>query len=158
MRYSGIRASDVGTEAGARTKRVRRRVLAAVTAAVFLTGISGLLLFLPPFSIWPLFPATLFLHRLSAFLVLAPFLGVLLWHGGGSLWRKGWQRKSATGIGLGVLFLLSFTSGWFMMGEGEPGAWLDLLHMLLGMASLSWAIWHALSAWRRSYRQRSGDE
>jgi len=116
--------------------------LKGVTAAVLVAAASGMLLFLPPLSLWPLYPVTLVLHAWLGILVAVPFLLVLVLHGGRRRRPAAPRGWTWSGIGFGLSFLTVLATGIARMAQPQlPVGWL-ILHMVTGALTILFGLWH----------------
>lgn len=103
---------------------------------------SGVLLFLPPFSLWPLYPATLSLHAWLALVVAVPFLLALMLHGGRLMRQTGMGRWTWSGVAFGLSFLLVLGTGIGRMLQPQLPAWWLVIHMVAGALTILFGLMH----------------
>lgn len=117
-------------------------------------GGSGILLFLPPFAIWPLYPYTLWGHRILALLAVVPFLLVLGLHG--AMRRRKMRHPLVySGWGMGLGFVVTLASGAWMWTQADAPTWLWIVHMGTGLVTMALTLIHA---WHRYGRKEAKEE
>ncbi len=109
-----------------------RRLLKGLVAVTLIVAATGILLFLPPFSIWPLYPVTLALHAWAGIFIAVPFFLAFFIHGLASLQQAGYDRWKRSGLALGLSFSLVLATGIWRMIQPELPAWLLIIHILSG--------------------------
>lgn len=120
----------------------RRRWLKGLTAAVLAAAASGLALFLPPFSLWPLYPLARGFHAWLGLLAAVPFLLALLLHTGRGRPSAGPGRMTWTGTALCLSFLLVLGTGLARMLMPRLPTWWLVAHLLAGSLTILFALMH----------------
>ncbi|OUM86430.1 MAG: hypothetical protein BAA01_06680 [Bacillus thermozeamaize] len=109
-----------------------RHLLKGLIVVTLIAAASGILLFLPPFSIWPLYPVTLSFHAWIGIFISVPFFLAILIHGMASLRKAGLGRWKRSGMVLGLAFMLVLATGIWRMIEPELPGWLLVVHIVCG--------------------------
>lgn len=120
--------------------RSGKRWLRRLTVAILIAAGSGLLLFLPPFALWPLYPVTLALHAGLGIVAAVAFLWALWLHGGRL--RKTERRWMGSGLAFSLSFLLVLGTGVARLLQPElPAAWL-VIHLAAGSLTILFGLLH----------------
>jgi hypothetical protein len=104
---------------------------------------SGLLLFLPPFSLPPFSRYLAAFHKFTGFCIILPFFLVFCLHGIGKKSTRTSPAPMRSGVVWGILFLISAGTGvWICRGDAEP--WLFLTHIAAGAGALILGLLHGI--------------
>ena len=110
--------------------------------AVLVAAGSGVLLLLPPFSLWPLYPVALSFHGWLGLLAVAPFLLALLLHRSRGRQSAGSSRWTWTGVALCLSFFSVLGTGIGRMLVSQLPAWWLVLHLLAGSLTILFGLMH----------------
>jgi hypothetical protein len=137
---------------------LHKKILFTITIAIIVIGTSGLLLFIPPFSIPPLSAYFLFFHELTGLIVILPFLLTLIIHGVPK--RKTHTVKKlymCTGALWGLIFLFCAGTGVFAYFAASP-PWLYVVHIISGVSALILSLFHGCQHHPEQHRRSSQND
>lgn len=125
-------------------KNANYKRLRGMAWLVMVSSGTGVLLFIPPFAIWPVYTYTLFLHAWLGWVLAFPFLLAGALHGIQRLRRRGWNKYSQSGCLFSLLFFLAVITAAFSYWLEEPPPWMWMAHMASGGAVCILALIHGL--------------
>jgi hypothetical protein len=118
-----------------------KKILSTVTIAIIVIGTSGLLIFIPPFSIPPLSAYFLSFHKLTGLIIILPFLLTLFIHGVPKRNTMTVKKYIRTGVLWSLIFLFCAGTGVFAyFAASSP--WVNVIHIISGVSALILSLFH----------------
>lgn len=122
-----------------------RRLLYWATIATAISAVTGVLLSVPPFTLFimPIFGTVLLIHGWFSIAVGVAFLAALLFHGVPAWRARGFTFFTRTGLLLTVAFIAALGTGVYAMMVDESPRWVLFVHLGVGVATLGAVFAHA---------------